>query len=233
MEFCLNINKKDINRNDIVIGSLLGDAHIQKDGRIEIWHSIKQKDYTLWLMNLFSKFFKVYYKERTCKFGKNIEKQYKQVGFRTSVTDYAKTVRMFFYCPKKTITERQLMKLTPLGLAIWYMDDGCLSFIKDKKKNIKARQLTISTQAYTYEENEIIVDYFKNVWNINCKIHHDREYPIIWMNGTEAMKFLNIIKDYIPDCMYYKLCPRYYGYKSDKNICGRKCENGNCPYNIV
>ena len=72
MEFCLNINKKDINRNDIVIGSLLGDAHIQKDGRIEIWHSIKQKDYTLWLMNLFSKFFKVYYKERTCKFGKNI-----------------------------------------------------------------------------------------------------------------------------------------------------------------
>ena len=47
MEFCqMNIHKEDFSKNDLVIGSLLGDAYIGKDGRISVWHSEKQKEYT-------------------------------------------------------------------------------------------------------------------------------------------------------------------------------------------
>lgn len=233
MEFCqLNIHKEDFDKNDLVIGNLLGDAHIGKDGRISVWHAEKQKDYTLWLMNLYKKYFKVRYKERECYLPET-KKTYKQVGFETSATDYTKLVRMFFYCPNKRITMKQLKKLSPFGIAIWYMDDGCLSFIKDKEHKIKGRQLLLNTQSFSLDEQKIIVGYFKEVWDINCNIHQDHTSCRIWMNGTEAFKFLNIISKYIPKCMYYKLCYRYHGYKSSKNLCKRECEYGNCPYNIV
>lgn len=232
MEFCQKLHKEDFTKNDLVIGNLLGDAYIGKDGRIEVWHSIKQKDYTLWLMELYKKYFKVYYYERECHDFKT-GKKYKQVGFKTSATDYTKLVRMFFYCPNKTINMKQLKKLSPLGLAIWYMDDGCLSFIKDKEHNIKARQLILNTQSFSFVEQEIITQYFAETWGIKCKIHKDKDKYRIWMNGTEAEKFLNIILYYIPQCMYYKLCYRYHGYKSSKNLCKQQCKQGNCPYNIV
>ena len=232
MEFCQNIHKEDFKKNDIVIGSLLGDAHIEKDGRINIWHSEKQKNYTLWLMKLYSKYFKVKYRERVCKL-KDSDKKYNQVGFITSATDYTRLVRMFFYCPNKTINMKQLMKLSPLGLAIWYMDDGCLSFIKDQNHKIRGRQIHLNTHSFSYEEQKIIKKYFDEVWDITCKIHKDHGKYRIWMNGTNASKFLKIILNYIPECMYYKVCFRYFGYKSSENLCGHECKIGCCPYHIV
>ena len=233
MEFCqINIHKEDFNKNDLVVGNLLGDAHIGKDGRISVWHTEKQKEYTLWLMNLYKKYFKVKYKEREC-YLRSTNQKYKQVGFQTSATDYTRLVRMFFYCPNKRITMKQLKKLSPLGLAIWYMDDGNLSFIKDKEHKICGRQLILNTQSFSFNEQEIIIKYFKEIWNITCNIHHDHDSYRIWMNGTEGAKFLNIISKYIPECMYYKLCYRYHGYKSSNNLCKKQCEHGNCPYGIV
>lgn len=232
MEFCQEIHKEDFKKNDIVIGSLLGDASIDKNGRIEIFHSVKQKEYTLWLMNLYSKYFKVHYKERICK-NKLINKEYPQVGFRTSATDYTKLVRMFFYCPQKTVNMKQLKKLSPLGIAIWYMDDGCLSFMKNKNGDIRGRQIILNTQGFSYKENEIIVEYFKETWGIEWNICKDKDKFRLWLNGTQGKKFINIIKEYIPECMYYKICYRYFGYKSSENLCIKECCKSNCPYNIV
>ena len=233
MKFCpKEIHKEDIDKEDIVIGSLLGDAYIEKNGIIRVWHSIKQKEYVIWLMNLYSKFFDTTYFERICK-DHRYNKEYPQAGFRVSSTNFTKLMRMLFYCPNKTISRKQLDKLTPLGLSIWYCDDGCLSFIKDKDGQIKGRQLILNTQGFSYEENVIISNYFKEKYSIITSIHLDKGNYRIWMNGTEAKKFLNLIKEYVPECMYYKLCYRYFGYKSSENLCKRQCECGNCPYNIV
>lgn len=228
-----NLHKEDFNKNDLVIGSLLGDACIEKDGRIDILHGEKQKEYAIWKMNLYKKYFpKTKYKERTFT-DKKTGKQFTLYGFVVSATNYTKLVRRYFYRPNKRVTMKSLQKLSPLGLAIWYMDDGCLSFIKDKEHRIKARQLILNTQAFTYGEQEIIVDYFRSTWGIDCHIHKDRKYYRIWMNSTEATKFLSIISSYIPECMYYKLCYRYFGRKSSNNLCEKECKCDNCPYGIV
>lgn len=101
MEFC-QIKKEYINKDDLVIGSILGDGCITKDGRIQIYHSIKQKDYVLWLFELFNKFFKSKIIYRVCKDHRN-GKEYQQIGIRTNVTDYIKLMRMVLYKPEKTI----------------------------------------------------------------------------------------------------------------------------------
>ena len=221
MEFC-QLNKNDIRVEDLVIGSVLGDGCISQNGRIQVWHSSVQKDYTLWLMDLFSKHFKVSYQERICK-NKYNNKEFSQVGFYVSPTNYTKLIRMIMYTPYKTITIKQLNKLSPLGLAIWYMDDGCLSFIK-KDGVIKGRQLILNTQSFSYDEQLLICEYFKK-YNIECHIHKDKDKYRIWMNGANASIFLSIIANYIPECMYYKLCYRYHGYKSKLNLCNHQCNN--------
>ena len=234
MEFCQNIilHKEDFTKNELVIASILGDGYIGKDGVIEIYHSMKQKKYTLWLMDLYSKYFKVRYRERICK-DKKTGKEFKQCGFRVLSTKYTKLMRRIMYHPQKRVTLKLLNKLTPLGLAIWYMDDGNLSFIKDKSGNLHGRQIRLSTHSFTYEEHLLIVKYFKENWDIECRIHNEKGKHIIWMNGTEGKKFINIIKDYISIDMYYKMCYRYYGKYSEENLCKMKCCKGNCPYNIV
>lgn len=222
-------------KNDIVFGSLLGDSYINKKGYLVTAHSQQQKDYLLWKMDLFSKQFNVNYGERTL-INKKENKQYIQVYFYTNVTDYLKNIRNYFYKPNKTITMKQLNKLSPLGLCIWYCDDGCLSF-HNKNGKIKGRQLILNTQSFTYDENIIIQQYFKEKWDINCNIHKDKNNFRIWMNGTEAFKFINIIKEHVPECMYYKICFRYFGYKNNLNLCNNVCENENpknkCKYNII
>ena len=232
MEFYHNtIYKDDFTINDLLIGSLLGDACLNKDGRIEIWHCEKQKEYTLWLMNLYKKYFKVKYRERVCK-DKKTDREFNQVGFCVSSTKRLKLLRTYLYCPQKCFNMKQLKKLSPLGLAIWYMDDGCLSFIKDKQHQIKARQLILNTQAYSFEEQEMFVTYFKEVWDIECHIHIDHNSYRLWMNSTEGTKLLSIISPYMPPCMYYKVCYRYFGYKSSNNLCKKSCSK-DCPYHIV
>ena len=52
----------------------------------------------------------------------------------------------FYYNPDKTACIlNNLDNLTPLSLAIWYMDDGGLSQQKDKNGNIKANDLMLNT----------------------------------------------------------------------------------------
>lgn len=75
---------------------------------------------------------------------------------------FMKMFRRILYKPNKRIAQRKLLnRLTPLGLAIWYMDDGGLS---QKKRNgvIYANELMLNTWLQK-DDNQIIIDYFKEV----------------------------------------------------------------------
>ena len=83
------------------------------------------------------------------------------------------------------------------------MDDGNLA---KKKKNgkIHAYELYLNTFV-SDEENQTIIDYFKEVWNIKfSKVKNNGGYRL--RCGTiEARKFINIIKEYVLPSMQYKI----------------------------
>lgn len=104
---------------------------------------------------------------------------------------------------KKRITREYLDSLTPLSIATWYMDDGSLNHSYGKEKSI-----SLSTHAYSKEENETIIEYFKDVYGIRFKLYYDKRcgrYSIGASCKEDRYKFLELVSPYVIDLFQYKL----------------------------
>ncbi len=197
------INKKiDLKSEQVLIGSLLGDGTLQlpKKGinaSFKEIHSIKQKDYLLWKKEMLK-----FFDPKTSEYkilDKRTNKHYHSIILWTKVhsilTEYQ---RSLYINNKKSIKKHILEKIGPLALAVWYCDDGSFGYINQNGK--------IATYL-TYEENILIVKFLKEKFNINCTINKDKKHYHLYFNVKEIMKFLRLIKGYVPECMNYKLGP--------------------------
>lgn len=103
--------------------------------------------------------------------------------------------------PKARIRRAWLNKLSPLSLAIWWLDDG--SLVSD------SRQAVLCTDSFNLNEVEILQKYLKNVWTIETKIGRvgKTEHYRLWIRSTEELKkFLSIIIPHIfIESMLYKI----------------------------
>lgn len=109
---------------------------------------------------------------------------------------------------KKTITKAMADKLTPVSLALWYLDDGTIRHRNKDDRNSPAIQ--ISTCGFSKEENEILIEMLQNRFGVeaNLRLEKNKYWTIyITTKGTEV--FLNLIKDYIPKSMKYKTLVEY------------------------
>lgn len=154
--------------NALIMGTLLGDAHIQKRGesyRLKIAHGIKQQSYLMW------KYAKL---SRLCSTTqpptiKTDKKGYQTVEFYTTSGKWLKEIFDLFYKKtelnryRKTITPELIATLPkdPLLLAVFFMDDGSV------RDDCYAGKL--ATQGFSEEENHLLASYFKQ-WNIECKV---------------------------------------------------------------
>jgi hypothetical protein len=66
----------------------------------------------------------------------------------------------------KRINRAILDKVTDRGLAWWVMDDGCYSFNSDGYGFFR-----LSTQGYTFEENELIVGWLKDRYGVKASLN--------------------------------------------------------------
>lgn len=193
----------------IIVGSLLGDASIPRrllgtgNHYIDITHSEKQYEYLMYKKCLFESLgFKV------SKIYKRRVKTYREYSVRICFKDNPKimnTLRWWFYnTGHKSFNRNMISSLTPLGVAIWFMDDGCRAIRYQKNtRNIKSRELYISTYM-THEEHRLIINYFKKK-NIEIKEVRDRDKYRLRLNSTNAKKFIELIYPYVCPSMYYKI----------------------------
>ena len=205
------MNKQD---KSILIALTIGDGHlnVRKDPRYKnsynsaicFTHCIKQKPYLEWKVELLHKIFGGKLSKVT-EFNNN-----GYPGVRSSKTNkYFRVLKKYLYNGKnKKYTRNILNWLTPQGLAIWYMDDGGLGFSKNENGNIRGRQLIINTHL-SIEENQIIIDYFKEVWDINFTQVKNKNQYRLRCGAKEAEKFINIVRPYILPIFDYKINLRY------------------------
>jgi len=176
------------NVKQILLGSMLGDAGLQKINKngnaiFRESHSLKQEDYLLWkekvLSNFFGKFKIYYYQNRG------------NISISSKVHPFFTELHKIFYpnTTRKIRPIEALNQLKPLGLAVWYMDDGglksrgCLIAIKNKK------------------DKEIVKEKLKEIFNLNVTIHKN----CVYFNIKEANKFRKLIKPYIHANLKYKI----------------------------
>lgn len=181
-------------QNQIILGSILGDACISKVSdncyRFSEDHCKKQEDYLIW-KNKFLKFNKI-----TMTRG--------EVSMNKDNLIFKKFYNLFYPFGRKgkiQITEIILNQLTPLALAIWYIDDGYYLY--------STRSIGISTCNFTKKQNELIINWFAEKFNIIFKLSQDKKgYYCIRANVEDTKKFLKLISpitNKMPNCIDYKL----------------------------
>lgn len=185
---------------NLLIGMLLGDGTISNNHVFKLSHSIKQKDYLEWKINLLKEYGirNNGYHEYICTKGYNTGKGvcYTQLN----IIPFIKLLRRICYKNKKIIGNRKLLnRLTAQEIAIWYMDDGHINIRKDKDGRPMGFYIKIAT-CEPKEEVQTIIDFFKEQWNINFYMFHEgrKEDSYSLCCGTkEGLKFIDIVRPYV------------------------------------
>ena len=188
------INKESRN---LLIGLLLGDGTISKNYVFKLSHCEQQRDYLEWKIKLLgnngirANGIKEYIS--TCGYNSGKKVLYTQL----SIIPFIKVLRRVFYRPKKILGNRKLLnRLSAQEIAIWYMDVGCINIRKSKNK-IHGFYIRIAT-CLPEKELQVIIDYFKEVWNISFyKISEGKGTYSLCCGTKEGIKFINIVKPYV------------------------------------
>lgn len=185
---------------NLLIAMLLGDGTISNNYVYKLAHSESQKDYLEWKIRqlkdagIRNNGIKSYIKTKGYNPGTIV--YYTQL----SIMPFVKVLRRVFYKPNKIIGNRKLLnRLNAKGIAIWYMDDGHINIRKDKNGRPMGFYIKIAT-CLPKEELQVIIDYFKEVWDICFYMFHEgkKEDSYSLCCGTkEGLKFINIVKPYV------------------------------------
>lgn len=184
---------------NLLIALLLGDGTISNNNVFKLSHCEKQRDYLEWKIEqlknagLRNNGLKEYISVKGYNIGKKV--YYTQLN----IIPFIKVLRRVFYKPYKKLGNRKLLnRLDAKGIAIWYMDDGHINYRKTNGK-VHGFYIKIAT-CIPKEELQIIIDYFKEVWDIEFYMFHEgkKENSYSLCCGTkEGIKFINIVKPYV------------------------------------
>jgi len=192
--------------HQIFLGSLLGDGCLtihKWSPRFTESHCMKQKEYLNWKINFFKKD-NIPLTTRIVTLRKNGKQiDYPLWNMETKHIPQLLYYHSLFYGNgKKEVNWQILQQLEPLGLAVWYMDDGT---------NYSRRghnEISIATQCFTKEQLKLVQEWFKFRWNINITIRPSNN--TIYIKQDSVKKFIELVKPHITNCMKYKI-----GYRGD------------------
>lgn len=173
----------------ILTGSLLGDAYIHPQGKVQFEHSSKAQRYLEWKFRELEKirYKRIGFVERRVK-NKHLS------SYRFWTRQYFRPLRAKWYRNgKKIVPSDSLKDVTPLALAVWYMDDGY--FEANKKRCI------IATDGFSKTDRIRLKKFLEKKYSVNVTI---RKSGKISMTQAETENFFRIISPYRLDCMRYK-----------------------------
>jgi recombination protein RecA len=107
-----------------------------------------------------------------------------------------------------------LKRLTPLSLAIWYMDDGYLEL---RAKGVQQRtsegsgRSEICIQAMEPTTRDRLVAHLADTWGIRPELIRRADKAVLIFPKDETAKLHALVAPFIHPSMQYKLLPRYRG----------------------
>lgn len=199
-----------------VYGMYLGDGSISFDKRLtktnkqalsprlSYTQGEAHLNYITWLRNVFDSEKKLYFND-------NKKSTYSGNPVYKFFVEIDETISKFLYEDgvinnhQETMVTKQLCdRLTPISLAIWYMDDGTLKYSKPSN----SYTIELSTNAFDRKENDLLVNCLTKKFKIeHVSLRYDRNkgYFSICIGSKGVDQFLNIISKYIHPDMRYKL----------------------------
>ncbi|MDQ1541088.1 MAG: recombination protein RecA, partial [Actinomycetota bacterium] len=197
----------------VVLGSLMGDGNLSpnrrgRDGvRFRLGHGPKQVDYLDWKVSLLGNI--------------DCSRRENQLGAVfadfTPLPELAELQRaVYFGDGKKHLSDEYLKALTPLALAIWYMDDGCFTV---RSKGLQERtqggsgRVEICVDAMSEGTRDRLVDYLGDTHKLEVKLttRGARKQQVLQFSTASTRVFQSIVAPWIHPSMEYKLLPEFRG----------------------
>lgn len=175
-------------QKQMLIGAILGDAYITKEGKIRFEQGGKNKEYLFWLYDTLSTLTYPAKPRMMSRFNEKYGVEY--ISFRFSLRQYFKKWRLLFYPHDRKVFPKNLI-LTPAALAVWYMDDGCWTGSK----------ALISIEGFDDASQHEIQTVFREQLGIETIIGKNRKLLI---RKKDHERFYGLIRPYVIACMAYK-----------------------------
>ena len=195
----------------IVLGSLMGDGNLSPNRRdrhgvrFRMGHGAKQHAYLDWKVSLLD----------------NIEhstsvnaKGAKFADFRP-LPELGELQRaVYFGDGKKVLSEEYLKALTPLALAIWYMDDGGFT-VRSKGTQQRTQggsgRIEICVEAFSEGSRARLRDFLVDTHGLDVRLRASgsRGVAVLTFSTASSARFQELVAPYMHDSMAYKLLPRF------------------------
>ena len=192
-----SINKR---QQQIIIGKLLGDGHLEtangRTYRLKIEHSIKQKEYVDWLHQ---ELYQLASNEPKTKASARGFMLYYKCWFNTSYSGNFRFYAQQFYEGRKKVIPVLIRRwLTPLSLAVWFMDDGSI-----KSKECQAKLL--NTQSYNHANIVRLQAALKLNFGFVTTVRQQKDGMQIYVPANQVARLRAVIGPYVIPSMRYKL----------------------------
>jgi len=185
-------------QEQIILGSILGDGSIlyphpkSKYPRLIINHGLPQKDYALVKAEALKSLGASVSERKNKGFGDTT------VSITTSCLMCLVNVRELMYRGGTKIPNYGILnRLTPLGLAIWWMDDG----------SYKGNSGSLHTEGFSKEGNYMLSDFMLDKWGVSFvpTLDSARTLWYLRLRKSELDKWIKIIQPFVFNCMKFKV----------------------------
>lgn len=206
-EFILPHDLSEI-QNDVLIGSLLGDGSLSKDGkypRLKIERSLSDLNYLSWQFSIFENFcssrITTYH-----KYDKRYNKVYNSAAFRTrAVPAFLKYYDKWYINGIKKIPVD--IVLSPLIIAVWIADDGCI--INNNKHLI----LKISTECFGEAGAQLLSSKLSTKYKEKFPIYRKNKDKDQFFIKTSTCAAQAVLKDIQPHIIKMGMIRKYNIWK--------------------
>jgi len=176
---------------EILMGCLLGDGYIHPRGQIQIAQSSKYLPYVNWKYKEL-KSLAYGFPTKVDRFDPRYGKTYSQSRFW--LRQFFRPWRKTFYPNGKKIFPKEFAKyITPLSLAVWYMDDGNYS---------EGRNVKIAADGFDCESRENLKSLLFDRFSIESTLQKSGKIRI---SSNSLTRFFDLVKPFINSCMRYKV----------------------------
>lgn len=197
----------------IILGSILGDGSLKiypkyKNARFWIRHSLIQKEYMYWKINQLGEISSPGSMQLQDPTGYS---QNKKLLYQSKACEELSIIHELLYSDNHLEIKRSwLNHLTPLSLAIWWLDDG--SIIGNGKRGV------LCTDPFSHYEHKLLKRYLEVAWGITAQIGtlnritkgKQKQVYRLYLNNESLKCFLRLIMGYAPvESMIYKYCLLY------------------------
>lgn len=195
MTTCLSSIQKEI-----LIGSLLGDGHLETQNggqtyRYIVVQSEKKPLYLQFLRENFQNFITTAPYTRTYKTVKGESSTKRLVTVTSSV--FKPFAELFYKDRVKHVPATLGDLLSPLGLAVWYMDDGSM-------KSAHSKGVYLNTHSFSKQDNILLCDILLKKFQIHAWIRPDSGSFRIYVSGKSYERLNALITPYFTEDMLYK-----------------------------